>query len=168
MAGLTDGFDSAGMQLMRLSLLVAAMLTVLTNALDAEDKPIEGDLAKLQGIWSGPTGRNGMFLTTWTIKGEIVEYENITKDGKKIGGVCKVAVDERAKPHKAIDQITIAREGGNGSGPKRVLGIYEFIDEDTIRICNDSPKRPTEFKFGENGPPVLFTLRREPPGKKAN
>jgi hypothetical protein len=53
----------------RLPLLDVALLLALGNIAPADDKPVKGDLAKLQGTWTGRTGRDGDFLSTMTING---------------------------------------------------------------------------------------------------
>jgi uncharacterized protein (TIGR03067 family) len=150
------------MDLMRLPLFLVALLVLSTRAVPADDRPIDGELAKLQGTWSGKTGRNGIMITVWTIKKDILESENTLPSGKKVGGTFKLVVDGQARPHKTIDSLTIRRDGGKGSGPDRVVGIYEFVDKDTIRVCNGAPDRPSEFKAGAGGLPVMFTLKRLP------
>ena len=151
---------------MRFPLFMTAVFVLLASAVPAEDAPIEGDLAKLQGSWSGKTGRNGIFFTVWTINKDTLDCENTMPDGRKVGFVSKLVVDGRAKPRKTMDCLIIRRNGGSGNAPDRVLGIYEFIDDDTIRVCNNSPERPSEFKQAENGLPIMFTLKRDREKKK--
>jgi hypothetical protein len=126
------------------------------------DKPVQGDLAKLQGVWKGKTGRNGIFESVMTIKGETGRLDNTTPDGNKIGLTYKLRIDEGAKPHKTIDSFDIVRYGGTGNGPDHVFGIYEFIDDNTLRFCNGFDKYPAEFKGGDPGQSILFTLKRVP------
>ena len=145
---------------MRYLLLLAALIAGPASL--ADDKPIEGDLAKLQGSWSGKTGRNGVFTTVWTIKGDQVQFDNVTESGKKTtGGTGILALDGQGKPHKTIDSTIVKRQGGIGGGPGIVLGIYEFVDADTIRICNGSPTRPAAFGEDVDGEfRMTFTLKR--------
>ena len=148
-------------------MLLVAVLAIVPAAF-GDDKPIEGDLAKLQGTWTGKTGRNGVFATTWTIKGDVVRFDNLTGSGKSIGGVSKITLDPGGKPHKTIDSTIFERQGAKGGGPGVVQGIYEFIDADTIRICNGFSERPDGFKE-DNGDlsRSLFTLKRVPEPAKA-
>lgn len=145
----------------RLPLLSIALLFWLGNIALADDKPIKGDLAKFQGRWTGKTGRNDAFQSTMTIKGDVCSFDNVRRDGEKIGYTSKIEVNGQATPHKAIDQTNIIRYGGSGTGPEQIFGIYEFIDDNTIRICNGFDGRPTEFKNGDRQAPTLFTLKRE-------
>ncbi len=138
-----------------------ALLLLLGNSACADDNPIKGHLATLQGTWTGKTGRDGFYQSTMTIKGDVCSFDNVTRNGEKIGYTSKITVNEKARPHKTIDQTHIVRYGGSGKGADHILGIYEFVDKNTIRICNGFDKRPTEFKSGDGRPPILFTLKRE-------
>jgi hypothetical protein len=138
----------------------AALLCTLMHPASADDTPKKGDLAKIQGVWKGKTGRNGMFESVMTIKGDTGRLDNTTANGRKIGLTYKITIDEGAKPHKTLDSSDIVRYGGSGKGADHVFGIYEFVDDNTIRFCNGFDKYPTEFKDGDDGPPILFTLKR--------
>ena len=95
------------------------------------------------------------------IKGDDCSLDNVLPNGEKMGFASKIEVNEQARPHKTIDHTDIVRYGGSGNGPDHISGIYEFVDENTIKFCNGFDKRPTEFKNGNGGPPILFTLKRE-------
>jgi hypothetical protein len=112
----------------------------------ADDKPIKGDLARLQGTW---TARLDPFQSTMTIRGHTCWFDNVAADGSRVGLISTIDVNERARPHKTIDDTHITRYGRGGPGLDRVLGIYEFLDEDTIRINNGSDdERPAGFDEG--------------------
>ena len=145
----------------RLPFLAVALLFGLANIAPAADEPVKGDLARLQGTWVGATGQGGHFQTTFNIKGNLCSFDNVTESGSKIGGASRITLDELAKPHKTIDQTITSRYGGVGRGPEHVSGIYEFIDANTIRICNGFDKRPTDFEGGGNRSFMTFTLTRE-------
>jgi RNA polymerase sigma factor (sigma-70 family) len=132
----------------------------------ADDKPIEGDLARLQGTW---TARLGQFQSTMTIRGHTSWFDNVAADGSRIGLISTIDVNDRARPHKTIDATRITRYGPGGRGPDSVLGIYEFLDEDTIRINNGFlGKRPDGFDEGRNGSTSgAFILKREAGQDKA-
>jgi hypothetical protein len=151
----------------RLPLLSIALLVGLGITAPADDKPKKDDLARFQGKWTGKTGRDGAFFSTMTIKGDICSFDNVRQNGEKIGYTSKIEVNEHARPHKTIDQTDIVRYGGSGIGPDHIFGIYEFIDDNTIKICNGFDERPTEFKNGNGGPPIVFTLKRETTDDKA-
>lgn len=127
----------------------------------ARDEPITGDLAKLQGTW---TGSDEVFHFRWTINGNISTFDNTSRDGNNIGLTSRITVNDRAKPHKTIDKTVISRYGaaGGGAAPVHILGIYEFIDENTIRINNGfNNERPTEFGARDSWSSGVFTLKRE-------
>jgi hypothetical protein len=145
----------------RLPLLSIALLFGLGNTAPADEKPKKGDLAKLQGTWTGKTGLDGCLQTTFIFNGDSCLFDNVTKSGEKIGGTGKVALDELAKPHKTITQTIISRYGGVGRGPDHVFGIYEFIDANTVRICNGFDQRPTDFSGRDSQDFMVFTLKRE-------
>ncbi len=152
----------------RLPLLSIALLFGLANIAPAADEPIKGDLARLQGTWVATTGQGDRFQTTFNIKGNLCSFDNVTESGSKIGGTSTITVDELAKPYKTIDQTITSRYGDAGGGPEHVVGIYEFIDANTIRFCNGFDKRPTDFQGGGSRIFVAFTLKRETEEDKAN
>jgi len=51
----------------------------------------------------------------------------------------------------------------NGDDLPENLGLYEFVDADTLRVCSGGPgnARPTEFKGGEGSPPNVLVLNRK-------
>ena len=151
----------------RLRLLSIALLLLLGNIAPAADEPIKGDLARLQGTWTGRTMRDGVLQSTMNIKGDVCSFDNVSPNGEKIGFTSKIEVNEQAKPHKTIDHTDIIRYGGSGNGPDHILGIYEFVDDNTIKFCNGFDKRPTEFKNGDGGRLIMFTLKRETKGDNA-
>ncbi len=116
----------------------------------ADDKPIKGDLARLQGTW---TARLDPFESTMIIRGHTFWFDNVAADGSRIGLIGTIEVNERARPHKTMDKLHITRYSGAGGGPEGpdpVLGIYEFLDEDTIRINNGFRARPAGFDEGRS------------------
>ena len=115
-----------------------ALLLLLGNSASADDNPIKGHLATLQGTWTGKTGRDGFYQSTMTIKGDVCSFDNVTRNGEKIGYTSKITVNEKARPHKTIDQTHIVRYGGSGKGPDHILGI----------LMNSLTKIPSEFATG--------------------
>lgn len=149
------------MSVMRsLSFLFAASLLTLAHPVYTDDKPPTGDVKKLQGVWKGKTGRNGIFDSVMTIKGDAGRLDNTTPNGKIIGLTYKFTIDERAKPFKTMDKFDIVRYGGTGNGPNHVFTIYEFLDDNTIRFCNGFDKYPTEFKRADDNSTTLSTFKR--------
>jgi hypothetical protein len=143
-------------------LLALSLIFLWVHASRADDKPLTGDMAKIQGTWKGQTGRDGQFQTVMTLKGNTGKVDNTTSTGDKIGLAYKFEIDDKAKPYKTIRIYDIVRYGGNGRGPEQVYGIYEFVDANTIRFCNGfDGKYPTEFKDSEGRSSLLFTLKRD-------
>lgn len=127
----------------------------------ANDEHLTGDLAKIQGTWTGKTGTNGLLQTVETFKGKTGRTDNTTPDGKEIGLVFRFELDENAKPYKRMHVYDIARYGGGAGGPKEVHGIYTFIDDNTIMFCNGfDGKYPTAFENSASS--LVCTLKREP------
>ena len=93
--------------------LALPLLLILGSLAIADDKPIKGDLAKLQGTWTGRTERDGSYQSTMTIKGDECSFDNVTRNGDKIGFTSKIEVNERAEPHKTLDHADIRRYGGS-------------------------------------------------------
>ena len=91
-----------------LSLFSAALLLTLAHPVYADDKALTGDLAKLQGVWTGKTGRNGILDSVMTIKGDTGRLDNTMPNGKIIGLTYKFTIDERAKPFKTMDDVWIS------------------------------------------------------------
>ena len=88
--------------------------------------------------------RDGALQSTMNIKGDVCSLDNILPNGKKMGFASKIEVNEQARPRKTMDHTDINRYGGSGNGPDHILGIYELVDDDTIKFCNGFDKRPTE------------------------
>jgi hypothetical protein len=125
----------------------------------ANDSPMIGDLARLQGTWTGMTGTNQAFQTVETYKGTTGRTDNTTSDGREIGLIYRFEIDEHATPHKRIRFFDIARYGGGGGGPNEVYGIYKFIDDNTIMYCNGFEGKYPEA-FENSATTLVCTLKR--------
>lgn len=147
---------------MRNSVSVLAVLLVLTtSAARADDSAPSGDLAKIQGRWTGKFGKDNDISVAFEIKGNEVSGHFTNKDGEDVSLKGEVKLDESAKPHKAVDWVKFT--GRDGQELPANLGIYS-IEGDEFKVCNGGPNnpRPTEFKAGENGEqPQLIILKRE-------
>lgn len=143
----------------------ATIAFLLISSASADDKPLKGDLAKFQGTWtctyrSADTTMN----LVWTCTENRLNTE-IGRPGSdsKIFGTCTIELDEQAAPHK-LDLVNLVRRSPRktkDTPPVTQMAIYEFIDADTIRICNGFSERPTEFRVGEGQRRSLFTLSRK-------
>lgn len=141
-------------------LLCSALLTVLTAATIAavaEDNPLKGDLAKLQGKWTatveiGP-GNKHCFL--FQFEGNTLRIRATTSNRQESERTVKFKIDESGTPHKAMDWIT--RIDVNGVERSDVPAIYAFENDDILKICqpvvlSERPERPKEFGPAVPGP----------------
>ena len=133
------------------------------------EKPLTGDLAKIQGAWKEKTGGDKHLQFAETFNRNAGAFDSTTSKGKKFGGTFRFEIDESAKPHRRIHLHDIRRYGkdrgyeGNAGGPNEVFGIYKFMGDNNIMICNRfDGKYPAGFENGE----VVFTLKREPEVEK--
>ncbi len=146
----------------------ATVLLVLSAfAAAAEDKAPtpKGDLGKFQGTWTAKAGPEKNVPITVTIKGDAVTLQITSPNGQDFTSEGRVKIDENAKPHKTIDWVKF--QGVNGEELPENLGLYEFVDADTLRVCSGGPgkERPTEFKAGDGGPPNVLVLNRKADSK---
>jgi uncharacterized protein (TIGR03067 family) len=141
---------------------VLPTLTVWTRVKDPEEKPITGDLGKLQGTWLTHVGANEELEIAMTIKVNAYTATWVKDDGSKIELKGELRVNEKATPNKTIDFFNTKGEGGEDA--RDSLGIYEFEDE-KVKFCVGGPgdERPTEFKRGDDGAPhiIVFTKKKD-------
>ena len=129
------------------------------KASDAAADAPKGDLAKFQGSWMTKVGPNKDTPFVVVFKGNSVTLR-MTVQGEEREFRGEFKLDEAAKPYKAIDWVKFTRPDGEVAPP--TLGIYEFDGKD-LKICSGGPnmERPTEFKGGEQGHPLLVTLKKD-------
>jgi hypothetical protein len=128
-----------------------------------DDKPLTGDLAKIQGTWKERNGGNKNSQFAETFKRDTGAFDNTRPDGTKFGGTFRFEIDEKAEPYRRIHLYDMGRSVGNGGAPHEVHGIYTFIDDNTIMFCNRfDGKYPTGLDNGER----VVILKREPEVKK--
>ena len=138
---------------------------MLSPFVASADEP-KGDLAKLQGTWTANVGPEKNVPISVTIKGNAVSLTITTPNNGDFTTDGEIKIDEKAKPFKTIDWVKFT--GGNGEPLPENLGLYEFVDADSLRVCSGGPgnERPAEFKAGEGGPPNLLVLTRKAAEKK--
>ena len=146
------------MKLLLTALLVAASAGVTTSA---DDKPLSGDLAKLQGKWKALVGTNKDQDLTWEFKGEkLVAKGKTGNGGEDYMTTSTVAIDESASP-KRLDQshFVVAIEGkGEIEQESTLLAIYKLKGDELI-ICSGSfdGERPMSFEDRDKGgEPIVF------------
>jgi uncharacterized protein (TIGR03067 family) len=125
---------------------------------EKKDEP-KGDLAKLQGEWTGMAGPEKNVLVTVTFKVTSAVVEITRPDGEVFKPTSTIKLDETAKPHKTIDWTGLTRPDGTAIGDN--LGIYIFESETTLKVCSGGPgnARPTEFKDGDGSNVVVLTKK---------
>jgi uncharacterized protein (TIGR03067 family) len=144
-------------------LTIALGLFVVASASAFAPKPADekltGDLAKLQGKWSAKIGPNEGLNASITFKGNAVAIKIVTVEGESFELNGEIKLDEKAKPHKAIDWSKFKTPMGDELPVN--LGIYIFENDDAVKICNGGGgnDRPKEFKAEEGGP-QLITMKR--------
>jgi uncharacterized protein (TIGR03067 family) len=146
-------------------IILASFVIAFSSSAAGDDTPLNGDLAKLQGTWTAMVGPKKNFRAVATIEGKVVTVKRTNPNGEETQVTCEIQIDEQAKPLKTIDWVKFIQP--DGAVGQDTLGIYEIVDEDTVRICNGGPggQRPTEFKEGENGRPQLITMKRQAKSK---
>ena len=149
------------MKTLRLAATFALLCSPLALAAADDKAAAKGDLAKLQGKWTTQIGPEKEINLTVTFADHKVTASGARPQGDKFEVRGEVRLDENAKPRKTIDWVKFVDPDGNTIADN--LGIYEFTDADTVRICNGGPgkDRPTEFKAGEDAAPSLIVLKRD-------
>ena len=119
-------------------LVTAALLTAWVSAVSAEEKD-GGDLKKLEGKWSTPSGEEGKNVT-YTFKGNKLKIEAPTRTYEMT-----VTLDATAKPEKTIDfKIDEAPDDAKGQTSK---GIYKFDGSDKFTFCmRPMGERPDKYE----------------------
>ena len=135
---------------------MVALLVPIAGLCSADDKDkekdkVEGDLKKIQGKWTTPSGN-----------GDKVSY---TFDGKKLKVVAPsrtyemvVTLVDDAKPEKTIDFKIV--EGPDDAKGNTSKGIYKFDGEKFVFCFAPQGDRPTKFEM-EGYEKILTTLTRE-------
>ncbi|MHC5540429.1 TIGR03067 domain-containing protein [Singulisphaera rosea] len=121
----------------------------------------KGDLAKLQGAWTGQIGPDKEIGVRLVFKGADVTLVMSRPGEKPFETTGEITIDDQAKPFKTIDWRKFAKPDGGDLGENK--SIYEFEDADTLKVCSGGPDndRPTEFKAGEDGHTHLLVLKRD-------
>ncbi len=121
---------------------LAALVVVVTaaSAVMADDKPLDGDLKKLQGKWTTKAGPEAAPVFLTFDKGKIA-FQVIapTGDQKIIAG--EVTIDEKAAP-KSMNWSNMKLGRNDVPGTQ---AIYVLDGEDTLKIAGGGKDRPTEF-----------------------
>ena len=102
------------------------------------DNAIKGDLGKIQGEWTMPSGFGGEVV--YSFKDRELNIESPNRSYTVI-----VTLHPDAKPEKAIDFEIV--EGPDDAKGKKSPGIYKFAKDGTLILCfRDQGDRPARFE----------------------
>jgi uncharacterized protein (TIGR03067 family) len=141
--------------------LLGAWVTLPRLAAEEKADAAKKDLAKFQGTWkfvsmeqAGQPAKEPDPPQTITFEGD----KFTVKQGDKIIQAGTHKLDPTTKPRSADAMITEG-EGKDST----MLGIYEFVDDNTLKACFDpqGKKRPTEFKTTADSGTMLVVIKRE-------
>lgn len=146
---------------------VVAVLGFTSAAHAAETVGVAGDLAGLQGVWTGAAGARKKIAVTMEIKGSSVSVKIQPPVGATISATGEIRLDVTTAP-KSLDWVRFTAL--DGQPLPEILGIYE-LRGDTFKICTGGPDnpRPSAFQPGEGmlADVVIFTRRLETPASPA-
>ena len=151
---------------MRISL--ASLILTATAFASFADEPAKtdapkGDLAKLQGKWTGKFGPEKDIPLVLEIKDK-AGVATLTIDGQEKTFKGEIKLDET----KTLKEWTWTKvKGLDGEDGADVLSIYK-IDGETLTVCSSAPggERPTAFEAGTDGGPSLVSLTKVKEEKK--
>ena len=147
---------------MRFTLLLATTTSLLIAA-DAKEDEAKKELRKFQGTWVLVSGEKD----AEKIKDEHVKQSKITWERHRATLLTPhqsketIRADITLDPSKNPKQMDWIRVTEPGKG-KRMLAIYEFIDEDQYRICYAPPgkERPKDFSTKAGSGHILHVWKR--------
>ena len=143
------------------------IITLKREAKPAKDQKedVKGDLAKLQGDWTGKVGPENDIPATMTVKGRSATLVVNPPGGDEIVLKGEFTVDESKQPFKTIDWTKITLP--DGSDFPDYHGLYRFDGDTTFEVCTNGPgkERPTEFKSVAGGEPSIHVYQKKPAAK---
>jgi uncharacterized protein (TIGR03067 family) len=143
---------------------VLAMVAVAAPAAFGEGKNDEKEMKKLAGTWTMVSGE----VDGKPVEDEHVKASRITLAPEKVTLVTPHQSKEpitakltRVDPSKKPAEMDWVRDRGPGAG-KTMMAIYEWVDDDTYRICFDpsGKGRPKEFKTAGGTGYILHVWKR--------
>src|SRR5262245_34697423 len=132
------------------TIMVLLVLALAAPVALGDDDKAEKEKKKFAGTWALASGE----VDGKAVADEHVKRGRITIDGEKrtltAPHLSKDPYTNKVKrldPSKKPAEMDWLRESGPGSGTT-MLAIYEWVDDDTYRICYDpsGKARPKEFK----------------------
>jgi uncharacterized protein (TIGR03067 family) len=146
------------------SLLTLLVIAVAATAALGEDEKVAKEKKKFAGTWQLASGE----VDGKAVADEDLKRAKITFEGdKRTVTVPHLAKDtftnktKRLDPSKKPAEMDWVRESGPAAGTT-MLAIYEFVDDDTCRICYDpaGKERPKEFKTAAGTGYILHVWKR--------
>jgi uncharacterized protein (TIGR03067 family) len=139
------------------------VLLALGGAADAPKEDVsKADVKAMQGDWACVSmTRDGMAVADDEAQ---ILFRTVKDDQytvflfRKEIGKGMFAIDASKKP-RTIDSVP----ANGATAGKRLLGIYEWTDADTLKTCYASPdkERPTDFSCKQGSERTLTVWRRE-------
>lgn len=146
------------------TLTVLFVFALTAAAAPPRDEKGDKERKKLAGTWALASGQ----VDGKAIPEEQVKATKITWDGDKATVVSPHQSKEtitakvtRIDPGKKPGEMDWVRDAGPGK-EKTMLGIYEWVDADTYRICFDPAckDRPKDFKAAAGSGHILHVWKR--------
>jgi uncharacterized protein (TIGR03067 family) len=131
---------------------------------DKQDENGQKELKKLVGTWTLAAGQ----VDGKAIPDEQVKANGITWDGNKVTLTSPHQSDDpivaritRIDPTKKPAEMDWTRDAGPNKD-KPMMAIYEWVDDDTYRICFDPAckERPKDFKAAAGTGYIVHTWKR--------
>jgi uncharacterized protein (TIGR03067 family) len=140
------------------------VVVVAASVAVADDEKVEKEKKKFAGTWKLASGEVG----GKAVADEHVKKSKITFDGDTVTVTTPHQSEDPIKakvkhlgPSKKPAEMDWERDNGPGKG-KTMMAIYEWVDEDTYRICFDpsGKTRPKEFKTDADSGYILHVWKR--------
>ena len=144
--------------------LLLAPVAILLVGAGAPEDVVNKELKKFDGTWTMVSGeRDGVKVADEHAAKSKIVYRgkdlvvDVPSQANETIKVKIVALDPTKKPA----EMSWVRENGPDAG-KTTLAIYEFIDNDTYRICFavGGKDRPTEFRTKAGAGQLMHTWKR--------
>ena len=146
------------------TMMVLLVLSAAAPLALAEDEKAAKEKKKMAGSWALASGE----VDGKAVADEHVKASKLTVDGdKRTLTLPHVAKDgftnklKRLDPSKKPAEIDWVRDSGSAAGTT-MLAIYEWVDDDTWRVCYDpsGKGRPKEFKTAGGTGYILHVWKR--------
>ena len=148
---------------MRATVVLLLLAVVAPMALGGDEK-VENEKKKFVGNWTLASGQ----VDGKPVADEDVKRSKMTSEAEKrtltVPHLAKDTLTSKLKrldPSKKPAELEWVRDNGRGTDTT-MLAIYEWVDEDTYRVCYDpsGKARPKEFKAAAGSGFVLHVWKR--------